>query len=83
MPKHVGAILGGVFYLVAAVGIRSEIRAAAWGIALLPIVPVTVLTLWGAGVALPVAPDGPMVGILVLQLVAAGLAAAILRAPAA
>lgn len=77
VPKHLGAVMGGLLYLGAAAGIRASWWPASLVVALLPVVPVTVLTLWSAGLPLPVEPDRPMVGIAVLQLIASGLAAPI------
>jgi len=71
VPKHVGALLGGAVYLAGAVGIARGARAFALVVALMPILPLGTLALWGIGVALPVTPDLPMVVVLSVQLVAA------------
>ena len=71
-PKLVGAILGGLFYASAAVLIHRSVRPMGFAVAALPVIPLTVLALTALGVALPVDPDSAMVGILALQLAAAG-----------
>ncbi len=78
-PKFVGAVLGALFYASCAVAIARGLRWAAWGVAALPALPVTLLALHAAGVAVPVEPDAPMVAVLGLQLLAAGLAVAWFR----
>ena len=80
-PKFVGALLGAIFYAVCAVAIGRGVRGMAWGVLLLPVVPSSLLGLWAAGVQVPVEPDAMMVAVWVLQLVAAGLAAAWLHRP--
>lgn len=70
-PKFVGALLGGLLYLVAALGIARGVRVLALVVAAVPVVPLSTLALWAAGVSLPVQPDGPMLVVLSVQLVAA------------
>lgn len=70
-PKHVGAVLGGALYLVAAVGIARGARPLALVVAAMPAIPLTTLTLAGLGVALPVQPDTPMIVVMSVQIVAA------------
>lgn len=79
IPKHWGALGGGLFYLTTGALLLRDVRPAAWAVVALPAIPVTVLALWAAGVSVPVQPDGLMVAILVLQLTAAALCAAWLR----
>jgi hypothetical protein len=78
-PKLYGALAGAALYAAIAIGAWGRRRWAA-GLALaVPALPVGVLAATAAGVDLPVTPDAAMVGILVVQLVAAGLAAVALR----
>lgn len=74
-PKHVGAVLGGLLYLAAAVAIARGVRPLALVVAAMPAIPLTTLALIGLGVDLPVEPDGPMIVVLSVQLVAAVAAA--------
>lgn len=71
VPKHVGAILGGLLYLSAAVAIARNVRPFALIVSAMPLIPLTTLVLWSAGVALPVTPDAPMLVVLSVQIVAA------------
>ena len=79
-PKHVGALGGAAIYLLVAWGVSRDRRAAAIVAAGMPVIPLSVLALWATGAQVPVAPDGPMLRILALQLLAAVLAVAWLRA---
>lgn len=72
--KFVGAIAGGVLYLLAAFAIARQWRPAAVVVALMPVIPLTTLTLWAVGLDLPVRPDAPMVVVLGVQIVAAAAA---------
>ncbi len=74
-PKHVGALLGGLLYLVGAVAISRGVRPLGLVVAAMPAIPLVTLTLVAAGVALPVTPDGPMYVVLSVQIVAAVAAA--------
>jgi len=76
VPKHVGALVGGVLYLIGAVGLARGVRPVAIVIALMPVIPLTTLALSGLGVPLPVSPDAPMLVVLSAQLVAAAAAGA-------
>lgn len=78
-PKHVGALGGAALYLLLGWGIGTDRRWAGIVVAAMPLIPLTVLGLSAAGAPLPLAPDAAMIGILGLQLLAAGLAIRWLR----
>ncbi len=79
-PKFVGALLGGALYLAASLSMGRGVRLLAYVVAVMPLVPVTVLSLFALGVPLPVAPDVAMVVVLVGQLGAAAACISWLRA---
>ena len=74
IPKYYGALAGAVLYLAFAIGIYRRVAMARWAVVAMPVIPLTTLALWAAGVPLPIAPDASMIGVLALQLAAAGLA---------
>jgi hypothetical protein len=78
-PKHWGAVGGIALYALLAVGAARGWRPALVLAVAMPLVPLTVLALWAAGVGLPVAPDAAMVGILAFQVGAATASAVALR----
>ena len=78
VPKHVFALGGALLYGALAVGVARGSRAALVTVLAMPLIPLGVLSLSAAGVALGVAPDRAMVGILLLQVAAAGAAGAAL-----
>ena len=78
-PGRVGAIAGAVLYAVLAWGLASNRTWAAVGAVVTPLLPLTLITLWATGIASPKTPDGWMLGIFVVQLVAAALSVAVLR----
>jgi protein-S-isoprenylcysteine O-methyltransferase Ste14 len=75
VSKHVGALGGALLYGGLAVGAWRQARWAALIPAIVPLLPLTLLTLslLGAGPVMGVRPDTAMVVILGFQLVAAGL----------
>ena len=79
VPKHAAALAAAALYLVLAGLVARGSRRAAWVLVAMPAVPLTTLAAWGAGLPVPVTPDGAMVGVLSLQLAAASGAAALLR----
>lgn len=72
VPKMWGALAGGVIYAALAGAVWTGVRWPAWIAVVMPLVPLTVLVLSEAGVALPVVPDDATKAVLVVQ----GLAAA-------
>lgn len=81
VPKMWGAIAGGVVYGCLAVTLALGWRWPAWIAVAMPAVPLTVLFLGAAGVALPVEPDRAMVLVLGLQLLAAAASWRLVRGP--
>ncbi len=73
-PKFAAAIAGAALYAGCALGVVQGWAPALWVVRLMPIVPLTTLGLWAAGVDVPAQPDAGMLWVLGLQLVAAGLA---------
>lgn len=78
-PKFYAALGGAAIYATCAWGIARHWRPALWVVIAMPVIPVTVLVLHVAGVAVPASPDAAMVAVLVLQLAAAGLAIGVSR----
>lgn len=76
--KFLGALAGAALYGVCAVGVVLHRRWPLVVITCLPLIPIGVLVLAGLGVA-PVQPDAPMLGVLLLQVLAAGLSLRLLR----
>ena len=83
VPKFYGAIAGGLLYLVAGVTIARGVRALAYVVAVMPVIPLTVLALTVLGVSLPMKPDVAMVVIMGGQIAAAVASAMWLRQPSA
>lgn len=77
-PKHTGALMGALLYGSLALGAWKRRRWAAIVPMVVPLLPVSILLLSALGLSVGVPPDGPMVFILLFQLAAAGLGAALL-----
>jgi hypothetical protein len=75
-PKHWGALGGMVLYGTLAVLVARGSRPALIVVAVMPLVPLSVLVGTAMGLPLPVAPDAAMSGILAVQIAAASAATA-------
>lgn len=79
VPKHAGALLGALLYGSLSLLAARGHRIAAIVPVFVPILPVSILVLSALGVSVGVAPDVPMVVILVVQLLAAALGGSLAR----